>query len=497
MSVVLSPKEERMERAYQPALVIVSAIVLTMSFPQFAFTEVNSKGTRSQTPTLVAPPTEQKIAGPVAKKPHKLIHRPATTATTTLQTSSTINQPSPTNTTKMAEAPIGRSLDGATAQNHSKDSFANNATAPTAFAVPLSSPLVGQTATGVGTTRSSSSLVGSATRAAAVAPASSTPAASPSMRRLFSEIPGAVQIMAYENKTPAGTTPTILRNPTAMSFSAVQNGALPAAQTLTISNGGTGTATWTASSNSTWMTLNETSSVAGSNLGSITVTANPSGLAVGSRSGIITIVGPGVANSPQTVTVTFDITAAPTPTIGLSANTLTFTATQGGTNPVAKTISITNSGSGTLSWAATKNSSWLNINPASGTGTGTLSVSVDATGMTAGTYSTPITITASGATNTPNTILVNFTVTPLPAPTTSTATLTWNANTETDLASYKVYKATASGAYATPLATIPAGNLTYQATGLAAGTTYYFIITAVDTAGNESTFSNEVSKSIF
>lgn len=601
MRVTVSPTEKSTGRTHrETALIILPATIaigLAMSFQPFALAEGNSKGIRPQPPTLAAPPTEQKIAGPVVKKTHKLIRRPATTATATLQTSSIINQPSPTSTAKMAEAPIIQSQDGASAQNQSKDSFANKATAPTAFAVPLSSTLVGQTATGVGTTRSPSSLVGSA---AAAAPASSTPAASPSMRRLFSEIPGAAQIVAYEDQTPAVTTPTILRNPTAMSFSAVQNGVPPAAQTLTLSNGGTGTATWTASSNSTWLTLNGTSSVAGSNLGSITVAVNPNGLAVGSRSSIITIVGPGSGNSPQTVTVTFDITAAPTPTIGLSATSLSLTATQGGSNPAAKTISISNSGSGTLNWTATENTSWLSLSPASGTGAGTLSISVATAGLTAGTYSAPITIAAGGATNTPSTISVTLTVnavqnptiglspaslsftaiqgagnptaktvnltntgsgtlswsvsdnatwltlnavsgtttaetdsisvtintsglaagtynaaitltatggatnTPqtvpvtltVSAPTTSTATLTWNAVTDTDLVGYKVYRATAAGGYGAPLATVPAGTVTYQTTGLQTGLTYYFVVTAYDTAGNESTLSNEVSKMV-
>src|SRR6185312_9884873 len=114
-------------------------------------------------------------------------------------------------------------------------------------------------------------------------------------------------------------------------------------------------------------------------------------------------------------------------------------------------------------------------------------------GLSAGTVTAPLTITASGATNTPQTVTVSLTVTAA----TSSATLTWNANTESDLAGYKIYRATASGAYGAPLATVPSGTLTYQATGLSINTTYYFVITAYDSAGNESTYSNEVSKSIF
>ena len=37
----------------------------------------------------------------------------------------------------------------------------------------------------------------------------------------------------------------------------------------------------------------------------------------------------------------------------------------------------------------------------------------------------------------------------------------------------------------------------YLASGLQSGTTYFFVVTAYDIEGNESTYSNEVSKSVF
>ncbi|TKB63266.1 MAG: fibronectin type III domain-containing protein, partial [Nitrospira sp.] len=75
--------------------------------------------------------------------------------------------------------------------------------------------------------------------------------------------------------------------------------------------------------------------------------------------------------------------------------------------------------------------------------------------------------------------------------------LTWNANTENDLAGYKIYRATKSGEYGAPIATLDGNPTTYTATGLKMGTTYFFVITAYDSVGNESARSNEVSKSIF
>jgi fibronectin type 3 domain-containing protein len=157
-------------------------------------------------------------------------------------------------------------------------------------------------------------------------------------------------------------------------------------------------------------------------------------------------------------------------------------------------VTITNSGTGTLSWTASDNASWLTLSPASGTGSGSLTASINTAGLAAGSYSGTITIAASGATNTPQTVAVSLTVS---APSTSTATLTWNANTETDLASYNVYRSTTSGVYGAALANVPAGTVSYMATGLQTGTTYYFTITAVDSAGNESPHSTEVSRSIF
>lgn len=76
--------------------------------------------------------------------------------------------------------------------------------------------------------------------------------------------------------------------------------------------------------------------------------------------------------------------------------------------------------------------------------------------------------------------------------------MNWGVSTSGDTAGYRVYYGTASGSYAQARgAGLNAGNATrYTATGLVAGRTYYFAVTAYDAAGNESAFSSEVSKSI-
>lgn len=72
-------------------------------------------------------------------------------------------------------------------------------------------------------------------------------------------------------------------------------------------------------------------------------------------------------------------------------------------------------------------------------------------------------------------------------------TLAWDANTEPDLAGYRIYFGPASRAYGAPI--VIGTQTTYTITGLPAGT-YYFAVTAYNTAGLESGFSNEVSATI-
>ena len=79
----------------------------------------------------------------------------------------------------------------------------------------------------------------------------------------------------------------------------------------------------------------------------------------------------------------------------------------------------------------------------------------------------------------------------------NTVTLAWDANTEPDLAGYKVYWGRSSGHYDnTPVPTVaPSANPTFTTPALPNGT-WYFAVTAYNTAGMESGYSNEVSKTI-
>jgi hypothetical protein len=72
-------------------------------------------------------------------------------------------------------------------------------------------------------------------------------------------------------------------------------------------------------------------------------------------------------------------------------------------------------------------------------------------------------------------------------------TLAWDANTESDLAGYKLYYGTSPGVYGTP---ITLGKVTtYALTNLPDGT-YYIAVTAYNTGGLESGYSNVVTATL-
>ncbi|MBI4421458.1 MAG: choice-of-anchor J domain-containing protein [Gemmatimonadetes bacterium] len=110
-------------------------------------------------------------------------------------------------------------------------------------------------------------------------------------------------------------------------------------------------------------------------------------------------------------------------TIALSPTSVTFTATQGGANPAAQAVNVTNSGSGTLSGLAvgtitygTGASGWLSASLSSTTAPSTLTLTATTGSLGAASYTATVPITSSAATNSPQNVSVTFTVSSAPAP---------------------------------------------------------------------------------
>jgi hypothetical protein len=100
------------------------------------------------------------------------------------------------------------------------------------------------------------------------------------------------------------------------------------------------------------------------------------------------------------------------PTIGFSPSSLTPSCQQG-KNASSQIFQVWNSDGGTLNYSINDNQTWLSCTPTSCSSTGehdTITVNYATSGLKAGTYKAVITITASGASNTPQTIPVTLTV---------------------------------------------------------------------------------------
>jgi hypothetical protein len=226
--------------------------------------------------------------------------------------------------------------------------------------------------------------------------------------------PWSMATVVFKSGAPQAPQPPVLSvSPASLSFSATAGGANPAAKTLSVSNTGGGTLSWTASDDASWLTVSPTS---GTNTGTITVTPDTSGLAAGTYTATVTVSATGANGSPKTIPVTLTVDPVVPPTLSVTPSSLSFSATAGGANPAAKTLSVSNTGGGSMAWTASETASWLGVSPASGTNTGTITVTPDISGLAAGTYTTDVTVSAAGATGSPKTIPVTLTVDPMTPP---------------------------------------------------------------------------------
>ncbi len=215
------------------------------------------------------------------------------------------------------------------------------------------------------------------------------------------------------------------------------------------------------------------------------------------------------------------------PKISLSPTGLALSAIQGGSDPATQTVTISNSGKGTLDWSVKTTAPWLALSPVSGTTPSSFTATAIVAGLAAGTYATTITVTGTGATNTPQTIPVDLTIvvstsstststsstststtststsTTSTAPSTVAVSLAWNPETDPSVTGYYVHYGLQSpnsagsctytqSTYYSLASLANASSRTVTVSGLASGTTYFFAVSAYN--GLESACSNEVSK---
>ncbi len=73
--------------------------------------------------------------------------------------------------------------------------------------------------------------------------------------------------------------------------------------------------------------------------------------------------------------------------------------------------------------------------------------------------------------------------------------LNWSRGISPDVVSYKIYRSNASGGSFSEIASVSTDETSYSDTNVEIGTTYYYVVTAIDSDGGESGYSNEVYSS--
>ncbi len=121
------------------------------------------------------------------------------------------------------------------------------------------------------------------------------------------------------------------------------------------------------------------------------------------------------------------IVTPPAPAVlSISSTSASFTAVQGGANPAAASVTVSNIGGATLTFTATSDSPWLTVTPSSGSAPQTLQFSATVGTLPVGTVTGHITITAPGVAGSPATVTASLFVTPVPSNTPFWAQ--WGAN---------------------------------------------------------------------
>jgi hypothetical protein len=144
-------------------------------------------------------------------------------------------------------------------------------------------------------------------------------------------------------------------------------------------------ATATTSSGGNWLSVSPVSGTAST----LTVSANITGLPVGTYSGLISMQNAGPAYTQVTLSIS-------QPLVTVAPSLLTFNGTIG--TPLApQTIAVTSGSAWTASAATVSGGPWLSASPASGTGNGTVSVSVSLGGLGAGTYMGTVSVAVASA----------------------------------------------------------------------------------------------------
>ncbi len=290
-----------------------------------------------------------------------------------------------------------------------------------------------------------------------------------------------MQMVAF--RTPAVGSFTIAASPASLSIAQGNQGT--STVTTTISGGFNSAIALSAAGvpSGTTVTFNPTSVPApGSGSSSMTIAV---GAATPAGTYPITVTGNG-GGTQQTTTVTLTVTAGTTFSISASPAALSIMQGNQGASTITTAISGGFNSAITLSASGMPSGTTVTFNPTSipapGSGNSTMTISVGSTTLM-GTY--PITVTGTGG-GIHQAVAVTLTVT-------AQVSLSWNPSSSPGIAGYNIYRSTVSGGPYTKVNSSLDPNVTYNDQAVQDGYTYYYVTTAVDNQGNESSYSNQAS----
>ncbi len=183
-----------------------------------------------------------------------------------------------------------------------------------------------------------------------------------------------------------------------------QAGGTAVQQTINIGSSTSASIFFAVQPNTSWLKCNPCT---GNTPSAVTVTADPTGLQVGTYTGTLNVSGG--SGNPVVVTVTFGVGA-----ISANVSSIPFSYTMGGTVPGPASIQLSGQAV-TYSAAATSTGNWLQVNPANGAAPGLVTAQLNSAivaTLAAGTYNGSVTITPSSGPAI--TIPVTLTVSPQP-----------------------------------------------------------------------------------
>jgi hypothetical protein len=125
------------------------------------------------------------------------------------------------------------------------------------------------------------------------------------MKRLL--LPGLALLLLGSIVACEQAAPSITIEPASFNFTAEQEGINPSSRTLNIWNSGSGTLSWSASSDADWLTLNPDSGSLIGELDNVTLSVNISGMDSGHYVALAIVSAPGAINTPQTAVISLSI----------------------------------------------------------------------------------------------------------------------------------------------------------------------------------------------